>query len=139
MFFFRKTIKFHVLLVPHILLNCKKKFLNSWVNPELCSQTIFGTKMTHLTKIVFFKKPLNKFSCTSWPLSLCKISKKSLKWIQSYDVSFSYQNGTFAPNKNFFKKTINISSMYVPLGPFHCAEFQKYPWSISKIIRTRHF
>ena len=64
--------------------------------------------MTHLTKIVFFKKPFNEFSCTSWPLSLCKISTKSLKWIQSYnDVPFSYQNGTFAPNKNFLKKTIN--------------------------------
>ena len=115
-FLLRKTIKFHVLLVPHILLNCKKKILR--VNPELCSQTIFGTKMTHLTKIVFFKKPFNEFSCTSWPLSLCKISTKSLKWIQSYDdVPFSYQNGTFAPNKTFFKKTINISSMYL-LAPF---------------------
>ena len=44
--------------------------------------------------------------------------------VQSYDdVPFSYQNDTFAPNKNFFKKTINISSMYL-LTPFIVQNFK---------------
>ena len=65
-----------------------------------------------------FQKTIKQIFMYLLALSLCKISTKSLKWIQSYDdVPFSYQNGTFAPNKTFFKKTINISSMYL-LAPF---------------------
>ena len=36
---------------------------------------------------------------------ICKIEKKSLEWIQSYDdVPFSIQNGPFVPNENFFSE-----------------------------------
>ena len=71
-----------------------------------------------------FQKTIKQIFMYLLALSLCKISTKSLKWIQSYDdVPFSYQNGTFAPNKTFFKKTINISSIYL-LTPFIVKNFK---------------
>ena len=81
--------------------------------------------MAHFTKHLFQKKNITlKFSCTSWSLSLWKISKESLEWIQSYDdVPLSGQNDPFAPNENFFRKAINISFMYL-LAPFTLQNFK---------------
>ena len=61
----------------------------------------------------FFGKTINLiFMCLLVPFIMQNFKKKSLEWIQSYDdVSFSRQNGPFAPNENFFKKTINVSFM----------------------------
>ena len=81
--------------------------------------------MAHFIKYLFQKKNITlKFSCTSWSLSLWKISKESLEWIQSYDdVPLSGQNDPFAPNENFFRKAINISFMYL-LAPFTLQNFK---------------
>ena len=53
-------------------------------------------------------------------------------------MSFSGQNGPFAPNENFFTKTINISSMYF-LAPFIEQNFKKNPYSGSRVIKTHNF
>ena len=71
------------------------------------------------------EKQLRKFSYTYYPLSFCKILKKILEAIQSYeDVSFL---GPSVLNKMFLVKTIIITFIHLPFGPFHwhCAEFKK--------------
>ena len=49
-----------------------------------CEQNIFWHEPLLLQEI-FWKKLLISFPSTYWPLSLCKISKKFLQQIQSYD------------------------------------------------------
>ena len=73
----------------------------------------------------FLEKQLIKFSCTYWPLSFCKILKKFLGPIQSYeDVPFSGPKWPICPEQTFF----GINHYYyfhLPIGPFHCAKFLK--------------
>ena len=62
---------------------------------------------------IFYAKIINiNFIC--FLVSLCKISKTSLKWIELLGCTiFCTQNGPIAPNKNFFRKIVNINSMYL--------------------------
>ena len=72
--------------------------------------------MAHLPKIMFFfwKNHLTNFHVTLNPFHYAIFQKKSIEWIQSYDkMPFSGQNKPFAPNEIFFRKTINISFMYL--------------------------
>ena len=87
----------------------------------------FGLKMVHMLKMIFFflEKPLIWDSCNSWLVLLYRISKKPLEWIQSYDdAAFWAQNGVFSSNENFFRKTINIVSMYI-LATLSVQNFKK--------------
>ena len=78
-----------------------------------------------LKKSFFWKKLLISFSSTYWPLSFCKIFKKFLEPIQSYeDVPFS---GPKYPNLSWTKYfgTNHYYYFHLPIGPFHCAKFKK--------------
>ena len=62
----------------------------------------------------FLEKQLIKFSCTYWPLSFCKILKKFLGLIQSYeDVPFSGPKWPICPEQNFLVQTIIITFIYL--------------------------
>ena len=75
-------------------------------------------------KSFFWKKLLISFSSTYWPLSFCKILKKFLEPIQSYEMChFRAQNDPFLLN-NFFG-TNHYYYFHLPIGPFHCAKFKK--------------
>ena len=61
----------------------------------------------------FLKRQQIKFSCTYWLLLFCKILKKFLGLIQSYqDVPFS-QNDPFVMNKTFLVQTIIMNVIYL--------------------------
>ena len=71
----------------------------------------------------FLEKQLIKFSCTYWPLSFCKIFKKLLEPIQSYeDVPFSGPKWPIRPEQFFLVQSIYF---HLLIGPFHCAKFKK--------------
>ena len=73
----------------------------------------------------FVEKQLIKFSCTYWPLSFCKILKKFLWLIQSYeDVPFSGLKWPISPEQIFFG-TNHHYYFHLPTGRFHCAKFKK--------------
>ena len=72
-------------------------------------------------KKLFWYKPLLLLSSNYWPFSLCKIKKKFLQQIQSYEDAHLWdQNGSFAPN--IFLEKINIISNYL-LAPFIVQNF----------------
>ena len=73
----------------------------------------------------FLKQQLIKFSCTYWPFSFCRISKKFLGPIQSQeDVPFSGPKWLICHEQNFFG-TNHYYYFHLPIGPFHCAKFKK--------------
>ena len=86
----------------------------------------------------FLKKQLIKFSCTYWPLSFCKILKKFLGLIQSYeDVPFLDPKWPICPEQIFF----GINHYYyfhLPVGPFHYTKFIENCYHRSKVM-MRHF
>ena len=87
----------------------------------------------------FWKKLLISFSSTYWPLSFCKILKKLLEPIQSYeDVPFS---GPKYPSLSWAKffGTNHYYYYHLPIGPFHWAKFKKNSYSRSKVMRMRNF
>ena len=74
---------------------------------------------------LFLAKQLIKFSWTYWPLSFCKFLKKFLGRIQSYeDVPFLGPKWPICPEQNFFG-TNHYYYFHLPIGPFHCAKFEK--------------
>ena len=86
----------------------------------------------------FLEKQLIKFSCTYWPLSFCKILKKFLGPIQSYeDVPFSGPKWPICPEQIFFG-TNHYYYFHLPIGPFYWAKFKK-TYSISRVTRMHHF
>ena len=112
------------LLAPFILQNFKKILR---ANPELWGCAIFGPKMTHLSWTKFFwYKPLLLLSSTYWPFSLCKIKKKILQQIQSYeDAPFLRPKWSICPKEKFLlEKIINIIFIYL-LAPFIVQNIKK--------------
>ena len=86
----------------------------------------------------FLKKQLIKFSCTYWFLSFCKVFKKFLGLIQSYeDVPSSGPKQSICHEQNFFS-TNHYYYFHLPSGPFHCAKFKKI-LSGSTVMRMHHF
>ena len=73
------------------------------------------TKKIKLPQMNFFlEKQLIKFSCTYWPLSFCKILKKFLGLIQSYeDVPFSGPKWPICHEQFFLVQTIIITFIYL--------------------------
>ena len=101
----------------------------AWFNLTMPNQTVkngLKAKKIKLPQMNFFlKKQLIKFSCTYWPLSFCKILKKFLGLIQSYeDVPFSGPKWPICHEQNFFG-TNHYYYFRLPIGPFHCAKFKK--------------
>ena len=69
-------------------------------------------KLPHM--IFFLKKQLIKFSCTYWLFSFCKILKKFLGPIQSYeDVPFSGPKWPICHEQFFLVQTIIITFIYL--------------------------
>ena len=101
----------------------------AWLNLTMPNQTVkngLKAKKIKLPQMNFFlKKQLIKFSCTYWPLSFCKILKKFLGPIQSYeDVLFSGPKCPICHEQNCFG-TNHYYYFHLPIGPFHCAKFKK--------------
>ena len=101
----------------------------AWLNLTMANQTVkngLKAKKIKLPQMNFFlEKQLIKFSCTYWPLSFCKILKKFLGLIQSYeDVPFSGPKWPICHEQNFFG-TNHYYYFHLPIGPFHCAKFKK--------------
>ena len=94
-----------------------KKILTG--NPELRGCLIFGSTMVHLPQANYKKKRklLTAVSSTYWLLSFCKLLKKNLEPIQSYEkVPFS---GPKYPNLSwtnlFWYKPLLL--LLLPIGP----------------------
>ena len=101
----------------------------AWVSLTIPNQTVkngLKTKKIKLPQMNFFlKKQLIKFSCTYWLLSFCKILKKFLGPIQSYeDVPFSGPKWPICHEQNFFG-TYHYYYFHLPTGLFHCTKFKK--------------
>ena len=101
----------------------------AWLNLTKPNQTVkngLKAKKIKLPQMNFFlEKQLIKFSCTYWPLSFCKILKKFLGLIQSYeDVPFSGPKWPICPEQFFFG-TNHYYYFHLPIDPFHCAKFKK--------------
>ena len=67
---------------------------------------------------IFLVKPLILLSSTYWSFSLCKIFKKFLEWIQSYEyAAFLGQKQSVFPKLELFLKKLLILFAYL-LFPF---------------------
>ena len=102
--------------------------LNSCIIPwpnQTVKNELYAKKIK-LAQIRFFlEKQLIKFSCTYWPLSFCKILKKFLDLMQSFeDVASSGPKWPICPEQNFFD-TNHCYYFYLPISPFHGAIFKK--------------
>ena len=110
----RKTKK---IKLPQMIFFLKKLFSsfipqNFLKVPELWRCATFRSKMVHLSWTNFFwYKPL--LPSTYWPFSLCKILKKFLQWIQTYeDAPFLEPKWSICP-PIFFWKIIDIILIYL--------------------------
>ena len=84
-------------------------------DPKLWDATFLGLKWPVAQVRFFSKKPL----ITSWPLSLCKISKKSMAQTQSYqDAPLLGQKYPICPKRYFFRNLVAfiIMSSYKKAG-----------------------
>ena len=73
----------------------------------------------------FWYKPLLLLSSIYWPFSLCKILKKFLQQIWSYeDVPFLGPKWSICPKQKLFWKIINITLIYL-LAPFIVQNLKK--------------
>ena len=88
----------------------------------------------------FFEKitNINFIYLLYWPLSFCKILKKFLEPIQSYeDVTFSGPNyPCLSWTKIFWYKPLLLLSW--PIGPFHWVKFLKNSYSKSRVMKMHH-
>ena len=113
------------LLTPFILQNFLKIVR---ADPELCGCVIFKPKMAHFSRTKsFLNKPLLLLSSPYCSFSLCKIFKKFLQQIQSYeDTSFSRRKWFIHPKQFlFWKKLLMLfSATYWPLSL--CKIFKKF-------------
>ena len=127
-FFFSKNNKIFMYLLAPFILQIFKRILRA--DPELSGCVIFGNKMAHLFWTNFFwYKPLLLLLSTCWPFALCKIYKKFLQRIQSYEDG---------PKMVHLSLTIFLENYY-HYYPFHCAKFQKNPSSGSRVMRMCNF
>ena len=79
---------------------------------QLCGLKAKNIKLHQMN--FFPDKQLIKFSCTYWPLSFCKILKKFLGLIQSYeDVPFLGPKWPICPEQFFLVETIIITFIYL--------------------------
>ena len=144
------------LLTPFILQNFLKILR---ADPELCGCVIFRPKMAHFSRTKsFLNKPLLVLSSPYCSFSLCKIFKKFLQQIQSYeDTSFSRRKWFIHPKQFlFWKKLLMLfSATYWPLSL--CKIFNKFlepiqsyeavpffgqiysNWSWEKFFSTDHY
>ena len=104
----------------------------AWLNLTMPNQTVkngLKAKKIKLPQMNFFlKKQLIKFSCTYWLLSFCKILKKFLGQIQSYeDVPFSSPKWSIC-HEQFFFSINHYYYFHLLISPYHCAKFKFLQW-----------
>ena len=87
----------------------------------------------------FLEKQLIKFSYNYWPFSLCKIFKKCLRQIQSYEDVPLLDPKSPICHKQIYFGTNHCYYFHLPVGPFHCAKFQKNSYKESRVMRIHHF
>ena len=89
----------------------------AWLNLTMSNQAVkngLKAKKFKLPKMNFLEKQLTKSSCTYWPLSFCKILKKFLGLIQSYeDVPFSGPKWPICHEQFFWVQIIIITFSYL--------------------------
>ena len=114
----------------------------AWLNLTMANQTVkngLKAKKITLPQMNFFLQKLIKFSCTYWPLSFCKILKKFLGLIQSYeDVSFSGLKWPICREQIIFG-TNHYYYFHLPIGPFHCTKFLKNSYRGPRVMRMHYF
>ena len=124
-FFLVQTIiiTFIYLLALFIVQNLKN---NSYSESRVMRMCHFWAQNGSFTpKICSEKEILISLSSTYWLLSFCKILKKFLEPIQSYeDVPFLGPKWSICPKQIFFWKIINITLIYL-LAPFIVQNFKK--------------
>ena len=106
-FFFVQTITitFHFYLLALAIVQNSKK--TSYNRSRVMTAHFLGPKWCICHKF-FWEKIINIISSTYWPFSLCKMFKKFLQQIQSYEVPpFLVPKWPICPNENFFKKHVN--------------------------------
>ena len=118
-----------VVIMKEIMSCLRIQWTVAWLNLTMPNQTVkngLKAKKIKLLQMNFFlEKQLIKFSCTDWPLSFCKILKKFLGPIQSYeDVLFSGPKCPICHEQNCFG-TNHYYYFHLPIGPFHCAKSKK--------------
>ena len=101
----------------------------AWLNLTMPNQTVKNSLKAKKIKFpqmnFLLEKPLIKCSCTYWLLSHCKIFKKFLGPIQSYeDVPFLGPKWPICPEQFFFG-TNHCYYFHLPISPFHCAKLKK--------------
>ena len=78
-------------------------------------------------------------SSTYQHFSLCKILKKLIQGIQSYeDAPFLRPKWSIWPNKDFFGKNY-LYHFHLLIEPFHCAKSFKKSYSGFRVMRMRRF
>ena len=113
------------LLTPFILQNFLKIVR---ADPELCGCVIFRPKMAHFSRTKsFLNKPLLLLSSPYCSFSLCKIFKKFLQQIQSYEDTPSSRQKWFIHPKQFlfWKKLLMLFSATYWLLSL-CKTFKKF-------------
>ena len=90
----------------------------AWLNLTMPKQTVRNglkakkIKQPHMN--FFLQKQLIKFSCTYWSLLFCKIFKKILRLIQSYEaVPFSGPKWPICHEQTFLVQMIIITFIYL--------------------------
>ena len=104
----------------------------AWLNLTMLNQTVKNgleaTKIKLPQMNFFLKKQLIKFSCTYWLLSFCKILKKFLGQIQSYeDVPFSSPKWSIC-HEQFFFSINHYYYFHLLISSYHCAKFKFLQW-----------
>ena len=88
--------------------HCSKFKKNSYNGSRVMTMHLFWAQNGAFATKNFGKKLLISFSSTYWPFSLCKMFKKFLQQIQSYEVPpFLVPKWPICSNENFFKKHVN--------------------------------
>ena len=108
-----------------------------WILPN---QTVKnGLKRSNCSKWFFFLKKTTNEICACCPLSLCKILKKFLEPIQSYeDVLFSKPKWPISP-EHFCFGTIYYYYFNLPISSFQCRILKKNSYSRSRVMQMCHF
>ena len=135
--FSKATNKIFIYIWAPFILQNFLKILRA--NPKLRGCAIFKPKIAHLCYKKLFGTLL-LLSSTYCPFSLCKILKKFLQQIQSYeDVPFLSQKWSVCSKQNFFGGVNYQYYFHLPIGPFHCANFLKNFYSGSRVMRMDNF
>ena len=116
---------------------------SAWLILTMANQTVkngLKAKKIKLPQVhfSFLKRQLIKFSCTYWLLSFCKILKKFLGLIQSYDeVPFLGPKWPICHKQKIFG-TNHYYYFHLTIDPFHCPKLFKNS-SESWVTRVCHF